>query len=368
MSDWKAKLKEAKELLDEGFINDQDYEVLKQEALEMRRQSSSPTTVASSTPQTPQTAPEPVLVATKTVDTAQTSTNSTAQSSKTPVKLDQSIKGLTAFEKALLVDLLQGLCAIGDGMCSKSECEQALRKHQWQVRLAYYQLLSDYTTMSFEKVKFLAHDPDKSDSHWWNVGEPAQFTSLNWDIFTDMVNDSLTDEEEKQWLEENFQPTSNAAFVDAVSYPVHVDIDINTFMSKRSQVGLSNTWEFPFIAPEKTLSYHSVSLSDLASVNYTQIASAGKGWIDGRGNHILITTSHFYGAFDKDVVQFALRDVDLTVSKGWLSAKWTVKPKGGATVLVNGLSVSEWEMPLESATLTPEQAEFVAWFVSHSSI
>ena len=364
MSDWKAKLKEAKELLDEGFINEQDYEVLKQEALEMRRQSSSSTTVAS----TPQTVLEPVLVATKTVDSAQTSTNSTVQSPKTPVKPAQSIEGLTAFEEALLVDLLQGLYAIDDGPCSKSECEQALRKHQWQVRLAFYQLLSDSTKMPFEKVKFLAHDPDKEDGLWRAIGEVAQFSSMVWDQFTDMLMEYLIDEEEKQWLEENFQPIADAAFVDAVSYPVHVDIDVSTFMSKRSQVGLSNTWEFPFIAPEKTLSHPSVSLSDLASVNYTQIASAGKGWVDGRGNRILITTSHFYGAFDKDVVQFALRDVDLTVSKGWFSAKWTVKPKAGATVLVNNLSVSEWEMPLESATLTPEQAEFVAWFVSHSTV
>ena len=44
MSKWRAMLKEAKELLDEGFINEQDYEKMKQEALALRSQSTNPGT------------------------------------------------------------------------------------------------------------------------------------------------------------------------------------------------------------------------------------------------------------------------------------------------------------------------------------
>jgi len=42
MSNWRAMLKEAKELLDDGFINEEDYEKMKQEALALRSQSTNP--------------------------------------------------------------------------------------------------------------------------------------------------------------------------------------------------------------------------------------------------------------------------------------------------------------------------------------
>ena len=47
MSNWRAMLKEAKELLDEGFINEQDYEKMKQEALALRSQSTTVDTSSS---------------------------------------------------------------------------------------------------------------------------------------------------------------------------------------------------------------------------------------------------------------------------------------------------------------------------------
>ena len=51
MSNWREMLKEAKELLDEGFINEQDYEKMKQEALALRSQSTNPgTTTPPATP------------------------------------------------------------------------------------------------------------------------------------------------------------------------------------------------------------------------------------------------------------------------------------------------------------------------------
>ena len=43
MANWRELLKEAKELFDDGLINESDYEQLKQEALALRRKSGRPT-------------------------------------------------------------------------------------------------------------------------------------------------------------------------------------------------------------------------------------------------------------------------------------------------------------------------------------